>query len=261
MDNQDIDNKLKQLDEQFKQYITARDKTIANLNAQIALLKKQVRNIPPANSSKKPTESGISLELWAYSQEQLQELESDKTKLNLQISELKKQLENKTDNLDNTQLINEFNTKITNLQNKNEKLTNDWNNLVEKYQLLVKDCEVKDQKIADLKKQPTSSLSNEKYLVEITLLQNKIKNLEQKLTNSTDLSSLHKLQEVNEKLQIDNNKLINKNQQLTNDWNSLLDKYDKLQSQLNELQSKLKQQKHESALTRFFKSIFHHRNN
>lgn len=63
MDNQDIDNKLKQLDEQFKQYITARDKTIANLNAQIALLKKQVRNIPPANSSKKPTESGISLEL------------------------------------------------------------------------------------------------------------------------------------------------------------------------------------------------------
>lgn len=261
MDNQDIDNKLKQLDEQFKQYITARDKTIANLNAQIALLKKQVRNIPPANSSKKPTESGISLELWAYSQEQLQELESDKTKLNLQISELKKQLENKTDNLDNTQLINEFNTKITNLQNKNEKLTNDWNNLVEKYQLLVKDCEVKDQKIADLKKQPTSSLNSEKYLVEITLLQNKIKNLEQKLTNSTDLSSLHKLQEVNEKLQIDNNKLINKNQQLTNDWNSLLDKYDKLQSQLNELQSKLKQQKHESALTRFFKSIFHHRNN
>lgn len=63
MDNQDIDNKLKQLDEQFKQYITARDKTIANLNAQIALLKKQVQNIPPANSSKKPTESGISLEL------------------------------------------------------------------------------------------------------------------------------------------------------------------------------------------------------
>ena len=63
MDNQDIDNKLKQLDEQFSQYITVRDKTIANLNAQIALLKKQIENIPPANSSKKPTESGISLEL------------------------------------------------------------------------------------------------------------------------------------------------------------------------------------------------------
>lgn len=135
----------------------------------------------------------------------------------MQISELKKQLEDRTDNLNNTQLINELNTKITNLQNKNEKLTNDWNNLVEKYQLLIKDCEVKDQKVADLKKQPTSSSNNEKYLVEITLLQNKIKNLEQKLTNSTDLSSLHKLQEVNEKLQIDNNKLINKNQQLTND--------------------------------------------
>ena len=49
-----------------------------------------------------------------------------------------KVLENKTDNLDNTQLINELNTKITNLQNKNEKLTNDWNNLVEKHQLLIK---------------------------------------------------------------------------------------------------------------------------
>ncbi|MBO7084850.1 hypothetical protein J6W20_02905 [bacterium] len=217
MDNQDIDNKLKQLDEQFSQYITVRDKTIANLNAQIALLKKQVQNIPPANSSKKPTESGISLELWAYSQEQIQELQSDKAKLNLQISELKKQLENKTDNLDNTQLINELNTKITNLQNKNEKLTNDWNNLVEKHQLLIKDCEVKDQKIADLKNHSTSSSNNEKYLVEITLLQRKIKNLEQKLTNSTDLSSLNKLQEVNEKLQIDNDKLTNKNQQLTND--------------------------------------------
>ena len=260
MDNQDIDNKLKQLDEQFSQYITVRDKTIANLNAQIALLKKQVQNISPANSSKKPTESGISLELWAYSQEQIQELQSDKTKLNLQISELKKQLENKTDNLDNTQLINELNTKITNLQNKNEKLTNDWNNLVEKHQLLIKDCEVKDQKIADLKNQSTSSSNNEKYLVEITLLENKIKNLEQKLTNSTDLSSLNKLQEINEKLQIENNKLINKNQQLTNDWNSLLDKYDKLQSQLNESQSKLEQQKRESGLIRFFKSIFHHRN-
>lgn len=260
MDNQDIDNKLKQLDEQFSQYITVRDKTIANLNAQIALLKKQVQNISPANSSKKPTESGISLELWAYSQEQIQELQSDKTKLNLQISELKKQLEDKTDNLDNTQLINELNTKITNLQNKNEKLTNDWNNLVEKHQLLIKDCEVKDQKIADLKNQSTSSSNNEKYLVEITLLENKIKNLEQKLTNSTDLSSLNKLQEINEKLQIENNKLINKNQQLTNDWNSLLDKYDKLQSQLNESQSKLEQQKRESGLIRFFKSIFHHRN-
>ena len=63
MDNQDIDNKLKQLDEQFSQYITVRDKTIANLNAQIDLLKKQVENIPPTNSSKKPAESGISLEL------------------------------------------------------------------------------------------------------------------------------------------------------------------------------------------------------
>ena len=260
MDNQDIDNKLKQLDEQFSQYITVRDKTIANLNAQIALLKKQVQNIPPANSSKKPTESGISLELWTYSQEQIQELQSDKAKLNLQISELKKQLGDKNDNLENTRLINELNTKITNLQNKNEKLTNDWNNLVEKHQLLIKDCEVKDQKIADLKNQSTSSSNNEKYLVEITLLQRKIKNLEQKLTNSTDLSSLNKLQEINEKLQIDNDKLINKNQQLTNDWNSLLDKYDKLQSQLNELQSKLEQQKHESGLIRFFKSIFHHRN-
>ena len=178
----------------------------------------------------------------------------------MQISELKKQLEDKTDNLDNTQLINELNTKITNLQNKNEKLTNDWNNLVEKHQLLIKDCEVKDQKIADLKNQSTSSSNNEKYLVEITLLENKIKNLEQKLTNSTDLSSLNKLQEINEKLQIENNKLINKNQQLTNDWNSLLDKYDKLQSQLNESQSKLEQQKRESGLIRFFKSIFHHRN-
>lgn len=217
MDNQDIDNKLKQLDEQFSQYITVRDKTIANLNAQIALLKKQVQNIPPANSSKKPTESGISLELWTYSQEQIQELQSDKAKLNLQISELKKQLGDKNDNLENTRLINELNTKITNLQNKNEKLTNDWNNLVEKHQLLIKDCEVKDQKIADLKNQSTSSSNNEKYLVEITLLQRKIKNLEQKLTNSTDLSSLNKLQEINEKLQIDNDKLINKNQQLTND--------------------------------------------
>lgn len=63
MDNQDIDNKLKQLDEQFSQYITVRDKTIANLNAQIASLKKQFENIPPTNSSKKPTESGITLEL------------------------------------------------------------------------------------------------------------------------------------------------------------------------------------------------------
>lgn len=63
MINQELNDKLNQLDEQFKQYITTRDKTIANLNVQIALLKKQVQNIPPVNSSKKPTESGISLEL------------------------------------------------------------------------------------------------------------------------------------------------------------------------------------------------------
>ena len=51
MINQDIDNKLKALNEQFQQYISVRDETIAHLKEQINNLNKQINNLKNTNKT------------------------------------------------------------------------------------------------------------------------------------------------------------------------------------------------------------------
>ena len=135
--------------------------------------------------------------------------------------------------------------------------------MVDKYQKLLADCKNKDQEIIILKNQSNSSKNNEKYLVEITSLQSKIKEIKAAWKDDAD-----RLTKTIQQLKVNNNELTSKNQQLTTDWNSLLAKYDasqeqikSLQSQLNQLQAQVQQSKHKNGFVHFFKSIFHHGSN
>ncbi|MBO6103776.1 hypothetical protein J6P04_01795 [bacterium] len=63
MINQELNDKLNQLDEQFKQYITTRDQTIKDLKDQIAILKNQNNNNVSSHPTTSSTNSGISMEV------------------------------------------------------------------------------------------------------------------------------------------------------------------------------------------------------
>lgn len=293
MINQELNDKLNQLDEQFKQYITARDQTIKDLKDQIAILKNQNNNNVSSHPTTSSTNSGISMEVWECSQKEKFKLEEKIKDLNSEIDKLKK--ESKNYPLANNDELNEYKTKNISLEQEKEKLTNDWNNLVDKYNQLFDTYQAQNEELSQLKQELQSWKNNQSSLSEIESLRNQIKllqenqpNRNEKLLNSfkeenakltttnenlvqtnNDLKNqVKRLTQVNNDLVIATNKLEANNAKLSTNLNSLSVKYDELQNHANELQKQLdelqaKQSKASSSnpIARLFQRIFHHKSN